>query len=278
MLSLPPVGRAAEHLRRADRRPRPAPGRYASPCSTSPVALIQLSRNTACICATTGPSARKWVSRQCSGSCASPVPQVGDADAAGEADLAVDDEQLAMCAVVETAQVVPVRLVVTPHFDAGLLELVEICLFHLVAADPVQQHMDLDPGARRSASASANALPIASGPVDVRLERDGALRRADSVQHRRKNLSPLSSASKRLPFTMAGPSSTPMARENCGSSAEYRRGMCCSIFFSPPVKFITSTVASSVRPTAATMAPIRLLRLPAFEKMRLRLDIDVQRR
>src|SRR5450631_1810489 len=84
-------------------------GKSSLQCSTSPLTLIQLSRNTACIWATTGRSTWKW----------SVVPTIrilcvagplrGDADPAGERDPAVDDEQLSVGPVVQARQVRPVR-------------------------------------------------------------------------------------------------------------------------------------------------------------------------
>ena len=72
MLALPPLG---ELLNTCAAPPATgaSDGKYSTPCSTAPVVLIQLSMKTACICATTGPSTWKWVSRQWSGSWASPV-------------------------------------------------------------------------------------------------------------------------------------------------------------------------------------------------------------
>ncbi|CAB3745568.1 hypothetical protein LMG27174_07340 [Paraburkholderia rhynchosiae] len=72
MSSLPPEG----ELLNMWARPSPAAsisGKYCGPCSTFPVALIQLSMKTACICPTAGPSTRKCVSRQCFSSCACPA-------------------------------------------------------------------------------------------------------------------------------------------------------------------------------------------------------------
>ena len=84
-----------------------------------PVALIQLSMKTDCICATTGPFDAEVRVAPMIGVLRVATPFVGDADAAGEADLAVDDEQLAVRAVVHPLQVGPMGLVVALDLDAG---------------------------------------------------------------------------------------------------------------------------------------------------------------
>jgi len=72
MLSPPPPGELTKNC--AVWPPAGASGgKYAAPCSTRPVISIQFSMNAACSCATTGPSMRKCVSRQCPGPCASPA-------------------------------------------------------------------------------------------------------------------------------------------------------------------------------------------------------------
>ena len=70
-------------------------------------------------------------------------PFVGDADAAGEADATVDDQQLAVRAVVEPSQLVPARLVEPAHLHARALHLRDLARVHLVAAEPVEQQMHL---------------------------------------------------------------------------------------------------------------------------------------
>lgn len=68
----------------------------------------QLSMNPPRTSRTAGPSSRTWVSRQI-GVLSVAGPHVGDTDAAGKADLSVDDEQPAVHPVVELVDRVPVR-------------------------------------------------------------------------------------------------------------------------------------------------------------------------
>jgi hypothetical protein len=61
--------------------------------------LIQLSLNAAWNCATTGPSTRKWMSRQWSLSCALPCQGSPMPTPPVKADAPVDDQHLALRAV-----------------------------------------------------------------------------------------------------------------------------------------------------------------------------------
>ncbi len=115
-------------------------------------------------------------------------PLVGDAHATGEADLAVHDQQLAVRAVVQAAQVVPAQRAVLVHFHAGGLHFLQQRVLHLDAAGPVQHHLDLDPGARTFRQRIGERLADVAGPVDVGFEGDGALRGSDRVQHGREDL------------------------------------------------------------------------------------------
>ena len=100
MLSLPPSG----ELLKTWPRLLPATaiaGKYPAPCRTLPVTLIQLSMKTACIWATTGPSARKCGVAPVCGVLRIAGPFVSNADPTREADPAVYDQQLAMGSIVE---------------------------------------------------------------------------------------------------------------------------------------------------------------------------------
>src|SRR5688572_25409196 len=72
------------------------------------------------------------------------IPLVGDADAPLERDGAVHDEQLAMRAIVEAAEIVPTEraISVQPHTSSG--HLVDERLVHLDAAGPVERDGDRD--------------------------------------------------------------------------------------------------------------------------------------
>jgi hypothetical protein len=75
-------------------------------------------------------------------------PLLGDADPAGEADAAVDHQDLAVGAVVQLVQAVPLGRPEPGDRGAGLVELVDEAVVHLGGADRVQQDVDLDTGTR----------------------------------------------------------------------------------------------------------------------------------
>ena len=116
------------------------------------------------------------------------VPLVADADPAGEADLAVDDQQLAVRAVVHAREVVPVQRVEPVHLDARRGHLVQHLLVHLLAAHPVDEQVHAHAGPCAFAQRLGEALPDAARPVDVGLERDRRTSAADRRQHRWKDL------------------------------------------------------------------------------------------
>ncbi len=107
-----------------------------------------------------------------------------DADAAGETDRAVDDQELAVRAVVEPAEPGPARLVVALDLDAGRLHLGDDALVHPLGADPVQHHVHLDAGARAFRQRVGERAADVARPVDVRLEVDGLRRTPDRLEHR----------------------------------------------------------------------------------------------
>jgi hypothetical protein len=182
MLSEPPPGEVTMNC--ATCPPAlPSSGKYASPCSTWPVTSIQFSMKAACMCATAGPSRRKCVSRQCSGSCALPRQFVGDADAAGIADAPVDHHDLAMRAVVDGGEGVPAQRVVLLDFHPGGLHLLDRAVVDLAAAEGVEQHVHLHAGFGALGKRAGELRADLARPVDVALEGDGAARAADRLQH-----------------------------------------------------------------------------------------------
>jgi hypothetical protein len=117
-----------------------------------------------------------------------PRPFVRDADAAGETDAAVDDEELAMRAVVEAMELVPAGLVEATHLDTRELHERQLALVHLAAAEPVEQQMHANAGAGPVGERIGERLADFAGPVDVALETDRLLRAADRAEHRREDL------------------------------------------------------------------------------------------
>lgn len=115
-------------------------------------------------------------------------PLVSHADAAGEADAAIDHQQLAMGAVVDAVQVVPGQRAVAMHLHPGVGHVLDQRGIHLQAAAPVDGDAHLDPGARARGQRLAELAADLARPVDIGLEGDGALRAADGGQHLREDL------------------------------------------------------------------------------------------
>ena len=110
-------------------------------------------------------------------------PLLGHAHTAGEGDAPVHHQQLAVGAVVHAAQVVPVQGAVALHLRAGVLHQVDEFGFHLQAAHPVEQHRHLHASLGALGQCLGQFLADVARPVDVGLEGDGLLRRADGAQH-----------------------------------------------------------------------------------------------
>ena len=88
-------------------------------------------------------------------------PVIGDAGAAGEADAAVDDQRLAVRAVVDAPQVVPADRVVPRDVAAALLEDLQDLAADARRADRVEQDLDahaaLGGGRQRARELSARS-------------------------------------------------------------------------------------------------------------------------
>src|SRR6185295_1464823 len=115
-------------------------------------------------------------------------PLIGNADAAGEAYFSVDDEQFAVRAIVQLREVIPVRLVIAAYLYSRLLHFLQIGLLHLIAADPVEQHVHLDSSVSALCQRVGKLLADAAGPIDISFKSDRASSRADCAQHRREDL------------------------------------------------------------------------------------------
>ena len=186
--------------------------------------------NAACICATAGPSMRKCVSRQWSGSCALPVHSSAMPTPPVKPTRPSTTSSLRCVRLFMRAEGVPARAggnlrprrrppssrSSSPRPSSG-------------CRAQSSSTCTLTPARARSASASANCLPIVARPVDVGLEVDAsccAPRIASSMAG--KIWSPLTQRARRgCRGTSAGPSSTPMARRNCGSADAVERRDAC---------------------------------------------------
>ncbi len=116
------------------------------------------------------------------------LPLVGDADAAGEPDPAIHDQEFPVRAVVEAPEVVPLEGPVHLDVDTGIAKLLQQRILDLYATHPVEHDLDFDARLRALGQGVRELSPDVARPVDVGLEVDGALCRADGFQHRRKDL------------------------------------------------------------------------------------------
>jgi hypothetical protein len=85
-------------------------------------------------------------------------PAVDDAMAAEERGAAVEDDELAVIALVEDADMAPVERVKLRELAASVLELLLDRLAHLAAAVRVEQHTNLHAGPRALAEGIGEAL------------------------------------------------------------------------------------------------------------------------
>ena len=184
-----------------------------SPCNTEPLYLVPVVHDAACICATPDPQAIVIVAPVLR-SCALPS-SCRNANAAGEAYGAVNDQQLAVRAIVDAGKVVPAQRPVLAKIDTRLFHCLYRIAVHLLASKPVDQNVDLDACARFRRQRSCETLTDLSGPIDICFEIDRALGAVDRAQHRRKNLVAVKNVSTRLPSTSGGPSSVLIDRRNC---------------------------------------------------------------
>ena len=115
-------------------------------------------------------------------------PRGRNAHAAGKAHLPVHHQQLAVGAVVQAGQVVPVGFVELFNQHPGRLHLGQVAFFHLGAAHPVEQHMHGHTGAGALAQGVGKLLADVARPVNVGFEGDAFLGGFDRGQHGRKDL------------------------------------------------------------------------------------------
>ena len=107
-------------------------------------------------------------------------PVIGNAGAAGEADAAVDDQRLAMRAVVDAPQVIPADRVVPRDMAAAVVEDPQDLVADARRADRIEQDLDADAARRRGGQRAREGQPDLAGPVDVGLDGDRVARPARS--------------------------------------------------------------------------------------------------
>ncbi len=115
-------------------------------------------------------------------------PLVGDADAAGHADLAVGDQQLSVRAVVHAPDRVGLGRAEVGEGHARVAHLAHERAVHLRAADRIEQDVDLDAAARRRAQRVGHLAGDLTAPVQVGEEVQRALGVAHRLDHGREDL------------------------------------------------------------------------------------------
>ena len=115
-------------------------------------------------------------------------PFIRDADPADKGDLAVNDEQLTMAAIVEAANVPPENGMVFLDVHARVLQPRQILRSHLAGALRVQNRVHFHASLRAFRQRFRELPRDIAVPEDIGLEIDGALRAMNTLQHRREDL------------------------------------------------------------------------------------------
>ena len=116
------------------------------------------------------------------------VPRIGDADAAVERYLSIDDQQFAMRAIVDPVQAVPVQRMKEGKLHAALAQRIDRGLLHARRSGPVSQHAHFHARLCTLGQCRDELVGNTARPVDVRFQIDAVPCRTDRRQHRGKNL------------------------------------------------------------------------------------------
>ena len=117
-----------------------------------------------------------------------PFPLVVDADAAGEGGEAVDDQELAMGAVVDFLERIPAGLVEGGEAAAGGLQSLDVLLADAAAANRVDDQVHAHAAPRRLFKSAGEELGHFTGRIDVGFEADPSLCFLNGAKHRWKDL------------------------------------------------------------------------------------------
>jgi hypothetical protein len=121
-------------------------------------------------------------------------PEIGDAGTARESDASVDDQYLAVRALLDLcdrappSRVVPRQLVVEAQLDAGILHPLLELPVDAQAPEPVDHHVGGHAGPCALGERLRELLADSTLPVHERLEGDRPPRAADRGEHRREDL------------------------------------------------------------------------------------------
>ena len=115
-------------------------------------------------------------------------PEVGNTDAAGEADFPIDDENLPVCAVVQLLETVPVCGIEVDDVAARGTQTFEVTIFHLARTDGIDNDANVDAALRGPLERISELAGDLALFVNVGLEADAFARTVDRLQHCGKHL------------------------------------------------------------------------------------------
>ena len=104
------------------------------------------------------------------------------------ADFAVDDENLAVRAVVDFFDRIPGRRIEFGDVATRLAQPVEVLLLHRAGADRIDDEVDQHTAPRRALERVGELVRDFTGIVDVGLEADSTTGGVDGLEHRGENL------------------------------------------------------------------------------------------
>src|SRR5205823_4494820 len=107
---------------------------------------------------------------------------------ADESDFAINDQKLAMIAMVNPRQVVPDERIVAPDLDSRLTHQGQGGGIQSSGTNPVQEDVDVDAGLGALCQRVGKSLANIARPIDISLEVDGHFGAADRLEHGGENL------------------------------------------------------------------------------------------
>ncbi|MCY1291616.1 hypothetical protein D9M70_408110 [compost metagenome] len=94
-------------------------------------------------------------------------PLRSNTNTAGEANFAIDNQELSVGAVIELSKRVPTYRVISLYIHPGIRHDIEDSLVNLRTAHPVQQHVNFDPCFGSLGQGFRESLAYFPGPVNI---------------------------------------------------------------------------------------------------------------
>src|SRR5271154_2039759 len=107
---------------------------------------------------------------------------IGDVRTTDEAGLAIDDQQLAMGAVIDLRPAIPAQRVIPAHLSAGSAQSIEVGVRGAKAAQRIHNDADLDPSSGAFGQCSQHLIADLSRLEFVVFEVNGVLCPADGLK------------------------------------------------------------------------------------------------